>query len=411
MKRLPDDARRIYHQFSHALIICAGKFDDNERFCDLPTARDGHLMLETLIKHCHMDKRNVTAVFDETCDDVRSVMKEFIPSCIFGGPVFIYFSSHGFFRSNGRWALALEETSSDDACITIEEIHSFIDALKSIPRSRVFVVLDACFSGNILKCGHLSAEAFKDLLHGEGVFLLASSRLNQAAECFAHASVFTWHLCDGLSGKASGKNGYVTVRKLLKFLMKSLQSTPRLLLVYSKVNFLEEECNWVLAVYKEPVFQKAPRSPSLPFLQAVLRGQFASPFAFKSELDAEVLRGISVLDLSLQAWTSAKSTEERQNVLFITQCLVKYYEAIEGETLTQFLLQIFSLIESESDGDGPAIIGECLLHTPWALSLPILSRIYAIFRDVLNPYDALDRVAYEAARSGIDEIICDHMDF
>jgi uncharacterized caspase-like protein len=162
-----------------------------------------------------------------------------------------YFSGHGLHDEYGNGYLAPHDIDPLEplVCgIRMQELTHLLLAAKN--KKTVLAILDCCYSGAATASGTRGAEVAQepplqnwfDGLRaagvGEGRVVLASSGKDQKArercKCVHEVGdrephdhgAFTFHLLEGIDGKAVDDNGAVTLRQLQTFLDSEMQNDP-----------------------------------------------------------------------------------------------------------------------------------------------------------------------------------------
>ena len=152
--------------------------------------------------------------------------------------VLIYFSVHGVTdKSRKNGFLVSYDADPENVETTGIPVQMLLEKVNAIKANRVFVLLDACFSGTATsgwsgraktftygataKAGvNLSSEIFEAVKNQRGHFVLSASQPNQPAlelHKLGH-SVFTYFVLEALDGAAARPgNGYVTVFDLYEY--------------------------------------------------------------------------------------------------------------------------------------------------------------------------------------------------
>lgn len=160
--------------------------------------------------------------------------------------VLFYFSGHGFADGYGNGYIAPYDMLSNEPFvngINMEDLKRLV--LRSINKQCVIVILDCCFSGISAKGEKaisdpvVSLDAyFSDLEKGgEGKIIIASSGEDQKSreievsvqsnkESLIHG-FFTYHLLEGLDGRAANEKGLITLDRLYRYIETQLISKGR----------------------------------------------------------------------------------------------------------------------------------------------------------------------------------------
>lgn len=158
--------------------------------------------------------------------------------------VLIYFSLHGVTdKSRKNGFLVPYDADPENVESTGVPVQTLLERVGTIKADRVFVLLDACFSGTAAsgwsggaktftygataKAGvALSADIYETVKNQKGHFILSASKPNQPAlelRSLGH-SLFTYFVIKGLEGEAARpENGYVTVFDLHEYVSKRVE--------------------------------------------------------------------------------------------------------------------------------------------------------------------------------------------
>ena len=155
----------------------------------------------------------------------------------------LYFSGHGFRDGYGNGYIAAHDMFKSEpfVCgINMQELRKVV--LNSTNKQCVLVILDCCYSGIPTKDEKALPDIaisfdpyFGDLGKeggGEGKFIIASSGEDQKSREIESKSgngkgkvihgAFTYHLLNGLDGKAADEAGTITLDRLLKYVEEQL---------------------------------------------------------------------------------------------------------------------------------------------------------------------------------------------
>lgn len=182
------------------------------------------------------------------------------------------------------------------------------EVFKRLSHARVCVFIDACFSGSLVEKGARRIdrlEVFSELLKGTGLFLFCSSRSSQSSFAQPTGSMFTSALASALSGGAFDSEGYITLRKVVKYVKRSLKDYPRMQPIQNQFDIFIDENNWKIGFVRTPdrsIVRKGGivgENASVDVVVKFLLGhQYASPQIFALYVD-EVRQKYSVDESSL----------------------------------------------------------------------------------------------------------------
>ena len=217
----------------YALLVGVGDYT-HPRFASLPaTVRDAQAVATVLTDpaRCGYPPGNVQTItgLDTTVANIRAALQSLAQSTGIQSTVFIYFSGHGGRAllpspaggrgagGEGRWRAYLcpREADPDDLAHTAISGDEFSALLAAIPARKLLVMLDACHAagsaelkaadGTVMWKAGLSDDYYEALSQGSGRVVIASSKAEQYSYVRKQGelSLFTWHLCEALGGKAA----------------------------------------------------------------------------------------------------------------------------------------------------------------------------------------------------------------
>ena len=229
---------------AYALVIGVGAYKDFF-FHDLPvTVKDAKEIVKILCDPalCGYDQANVNLIVDEqaTRINILSALKKLAKSTDYDSTVFIYFSGHGgqASKNGARYTyLCPREADAFNLSHTAVSGEEFSTLVASIPAQKVLVIIDACHAGGAAepksadmemewKSG-LSEDYYEALSRGSGRVIIASSKESQQSYNRPQRdfSIFTWHLCQALKGKAAVRgDGLVHVLDVFHYVNEKVQN-------------------------------------------------------------------------------------------------------------------------------------------------------------------------------------------
>jgi hypothetical protein len=211
--KIPDSMR--------ACIIGVGEY---KYLPDLPaTVYDAQSLAETL-KNCGYGEQGAVQSItgsQATIVNIRGALEALSVNSERETTTLIYFSGHGGRgRVNDNWEtfLCTRETNPGDLLSTAISGTTFSNIVATIPSEKILIFIDACHAGGsiVLKSTDetpkwkpgLPTGYLKRLSEGSGRVVIASSKSDQVSHVRPQGdlSVFTWHLLQGLQGKADTNN-------------------------------------------------------------------------------------------------------------------------------------------------------------------------------------------------------------
>lgn len=144
--------------------------------------------------------------------------------------VFVYFSGHGLRvgTSNPSYYLIPWDYSVGNEATTAISGKEFSDLIGQIKSRKLMVFLDCCHAAGVPKTAGvtITTAAFprdleRQLGHGSGLVIVASSRDNEVSWTSTPYSLFTTCLLEALDGKGSS-DGYARVLNVLAYLMQEV---------------------------------------------------------------------------------------------------------------------------------------------------------------------------------------------
>jgi Caspase domain len=151
----------------------------------------------------------------------------------------LYYSGHGVPDSDGDIYLSTSEIDPDAPYRRGFSFNELTKMINNSPSTRIVVILDCCYSGaaKISKGVEDAAatlatatinEKSSKLQNNKGICLLAASQAAQEAYALKEGehSIFTYHLLDGLKGKAVDAYGNVTADSLGKYVHRAIVNLP-----------------------------------------------------------------------------------------------------------------------------------------------------------------------------------------
>jgi hypothetical protein len=229
---------------SHALLVGVGEYP-HPRFASLPaTVRDAQAITAVLTApaRCGYPSANVRVLTGEqaTATNIRTDLKALAESTTPETTVFVYLSGHGGRALEGgvwRTYLCPREADPDNLAQTAISGDELSALLAAIPARKLLVMLDACHAaasaelkaadGTAIWKAGLPDGYYESLSHGSGRVVIASSKEDQFSYVRKQGdlSLFTWHLCEALSGKAAVRgDGLIHVLDVFHYVNEAVQA-------------------------------------------------------------------------------------------------------------------------------------------------------------------------------------------
>ncbi len=232
-----------------AVVIGVNKYED-ERIDDLRGAENDAREIAGRLREYgefHIPDSSFLLGSDATADKIRTAISDLLWDSERCGFSLFYFSGHGFTDGYGNGYIAPCNMLPDKPFvrgIRMQELREMV--LKATGKNRVLAILDCCYSGAITdgKGGEMGTveppldswfQTLEDQEQGRGRIILASSPKDQKSyEVFRphelggepahHHGAFTYHLLEGLDGKAAMDTEFrVTLSELYSYVSKEMQ--------------------------------------------------------------------------------------------------------------------------------------------------------------------------------------------
>jgi uncharacterized caspase-like protein len=178
----------------------------------------------------------VTTAIDQTAQEIRLALEDFLDGRGTGDLLLVYLSCHGLLNARRRLFFAATDTRKDRLGATGVESAWVLDQLEHCRARRQVLILDSCFSGAFAHGAKGEADlGLKDRFLGEGrgrVVLTASTATEYSFEgdptdaAAAAGSVFTAALVEGLRTGAADTDhdGYVSVEDAYGYVFDQVQA-------------------------------------------------------------------------------------------------------------------------------------------------------------------------------------------
>jgi uncharacterized caspase-like protein len=175
------------------------------------------------------------------CANVRKAISDVLWKTSPADLVLFYFSGHGFVDGYGNGYIAPYDMKRNEPFVSgikMQELRDIIS--KAVDKKTVFMIFDCCYAGIATK-GEDKTEFEKNLdLEGEGRITLASSEdvatSREIRDCIHQSNnnphqhgLFTYHLIEGLDGKAAADNpnGIISIDAICKYVEKEMEKNGK----------------------------------------------------------------------------------------------------------------------------------------------------------------------------------------
>ncbi|PYP83337.1 MAG: hypothetical protein DMF61_23380 [Blastocatellia bacterium AA13] len=212
-----------FEESAHALLIGIGKYKYQEQgLAELPSCPNDLRELASLLTDSQKSgylHQNVSVLSgkEATKKKIESELAKLSKRTNEDSTVFIYFSGHGgrVKRARGvRTYLCPFDCDPDHLADTGISGEGFSNALSAIKARKLLVILDTCHAAGSATLREIGGETWhpgidksylETLAAGSGRVVIASSKADQPSynHPTANHGLFTWHLLEGLRGKAS----------------------------------------------------------------------------------------------------------------------------------------------------------------------------------------------------------------
>ena len=227
-----------------ALVVATSTYADTELRRLRSPARDAADLAQVLADP-GIGGFTVTTVIDQSAQQIRLAIEDFLAGRGTGDLLLVYLSCHGLLDARRRLYFAATDTRKDRLGSTGVESAWVLDQLEHCRARRQVLILDSCFSGAFAHGAKGEADlGLRDRLLGQGrgrVVLTASTATEYSFEgepggpTALPGSVFTAALVQGLSTGAADTNrdGYVSVDDAYAYVFNQVQAagavqTPQL---------------------------------------------------------------------------------------------------------------------------------------------------------------------------------------
>jgi Caspase domain len=224
-----------------ALVIGVSEYN-NSNITELEFCKNDGQKMEEVLKSIHYEiPENNSLVGFVKFEQMRDAIYDFFDKSKsrVDDVLILYYSGHGVPDSEGDIYLSTSEIDPDTPYRRGFSFNEFTKMISNSPSTRIVVILDCCYSGaaKISKGVEDSAatiatatinEKSSHLQNNKGICLLAASQAAQEKYALKEGgnSIFTYHLLDGLKGKAVDANGNVTADSLGKYVHRAIVNLP-----------------------------------------------------------------------------------------------------------------------------------------------------------------------------------------
>ena len=215
---------------SKALIIYVSEFDD-PTITPLKYAKNDALAFaKTLEIFEIVPKDNIIILENPTLGWMKAKITEFFSKAKKGDILYFYYSGHGYHdpKTNKTYFIP-KDTVADYLSETAYPVDDHLKKLAEKTPAKVFMFIDACYSGSIGRDKPLRVTHFsKKSLASKRAAMILSSGPNETSkedDKLKHG-IFTYYLIEGLEGKADlNKDGFVSFEELGKFVRGKVSKT------------------------------------------------------------------------------------------------------------------------------------------------------------------------------------------
>ncbi len=213
---------------TYAIVIASGEFNA-ENIVKLPEAiKDAELFKKALIIFNIVKKENIIFLKNPTLSQMKKYIIEWAKKAKNNSDKLIfYYSGHGY-EKDGSTFLITYDTYPDMIEETSLDFTKFIAKIRSfIKTSKVVIIVDACYSGGILKDRPLKMVRYSkniiEELSKNYIFLLSSKPNEVSLERSNGGGWFTYYLTKAMEGEADFNNdGYVDVSEIFRYISRKI---------------------------------------------------------------------------------------------------------------------------------------------------------------------------------------------
>ena len=153
--------------------------------------------------------------------------------------VVVYFSGHGAVDERGRSYWVMHNTQIDSLRATALSETEITELVEEIKTRRLVTLIDACYSAATVELGRskslIDLQAIYPQFTGDGRVAITASKGDQLSVVISDGnhpgyghSAFTWHVVEGMSGKADrDQDGVVAVDEVWSYVKDKTETTAR----------------------------------------------------------------------------------------------------------------------------------------------------------------------------------------
>ncbi len=215
---------------SKALIIYVSKFDDPTITPLKYAENDALAFAKTLEVFEIVPKDNIAILANPTLGWMKAKITEFFSKAKKGDILYFYYSGHGYHdpKTNKTYFIP-KDTVADYLSETAYPVDDHLKKLVKKTPAKVFMFIDACYSGSIGRDKPLRVTHFsKRSLPPEKAAMILSSGPNETSkedDKLKHG-IFTYYLIEGIEGKADlNKDGFISFEELGKFVREEVSKS------------------------------------------------------------------------------------------------------------------------------------------------------------------------------------------
>jgi len=225
----------------YALIIAVGKYRD-PRIKPLPyAAMDAQALYRILTDRrdntAAFDPKNVILLINENATDkkVKFAIDDIVSRALGENDILlVFYAGHGFSYPQGSdtYWLTYDTVVGNDQGNRIKSTAfsnlTLAAKLADVKASTAIFFIDACFSAGMVTRPQSVRGMESYLVSGKDYVIISSSQANQESIAAPHLKhgIFTYHIIEGLSGKAdSNRNGGVDVEELWRYVQTEVPKT------------------------------------------------------------------------------------------------------------------------------------------------------------------------------------------